>query len=116
MPHWILEQVVSETREQMKFGPILLANGGANPQGLKVEASYTGDPGIYDEVSVSVFDRSGLCVGDVIVGLSSDGELRVAITANSAGDDNHPISVYPMRSTDDAVVVDHPVSGFALGK
>lgn len=82
-----------------------LRNERNNPHGYTVEACYTGDPGIYDELRISIFDREDDCVGDVLVGLSADGEPHVLVTADNDGDDDHPVTVYPCRAIDDAVII-----------
>ncbi len=82
-----------------------LRNGGSNPNGYTAEATYTGDPGIYDELRISIFDREDDCVGDVLVGLTTEGEPRVLVTTGNAGDGDHNVSIYPCRHIDDAVII-----------
>ncbi len=78
---------------------------GTNPQGLRLEASLTGDWGIFQEIRISAFKGDG-CVGDVLVGLNDKGELRVLVTTDGDGDEEHPVAVFPQRRLDEAVETD----------
>lgn len=79
------------------------ANDGQNPQGLYAEVSTSGDPGIYDELRVTVFNRHGVAVGDILIGLDQVGALRVATTAGDDGNGDHAIAVYPQKAVELAV-------------
>ncbi len=85
---------------------IELAHDKANPQGLVAEFGRSGDAGIYDEVRVSVMRPDGSCVGDVLVGLTAEGELRVLVTTGNDGDQDHGVAVYPQRDLSAAVEID----------
>lgn len=80
-------------------------HSGLNPQGVRLEGSLTGDPGIYQEMRISAF-KGEECIGDVLVGLDENGELRVMVTADGDGDDEHQVHVFPQRPAEDAVVLD----------
>lgn len=80
-----------------------LMHSGMNPHQYEVEASRTGDAGIYEEVRISVFDRYANCVADTLVGLTENGEVRVLVTADGDGNNEHRIAIYPTRRADDAI-------------
>lgn len=98
-----LSRVPDSISTPSTIGPITLANDGENPHGFTAEASYTGDPGIYDELRISVFDTARECVADVLVGLDSHGQPRVLVTDCGLGDTDHRISICPMKRYDEAV-------------
>jgi hypothetical protein len=75
---------------------------GENPQGIRLEAEETGDPGVYQEIRIGAFVRED-CIADVLVGLNGEGELRVLITTDRDGDGDHEIAVYPERPRHEAV-------------
>lgn len=80
---------------------------GENPQKLTAEVALAGDDSWHQALRVSVINAAGECVGDVYVGLSDQGELRVLLTADGKGDDAHSIAVYPQRPAASAVEIDH---------
>lgn len=80
-----------------------LMHSGMNPHRYEAEASRTGDAGIYEEVRISVFDRYANCVADTLVGLTENGEVRVLVTADGDGNNEHRIAIYPTRRADDAI-------------
>lgn len=80
-----------------------LMHSGENPGGYMAEAARTGDPGIYEEVRISILHPDRGCVGDVLVGLTDQGEPRMLLTHNGEGDGDHVIAVFPLKPVDDAV-------------
>lgn len=80
-----------------------LLHSGQNQAGYRVEAMRDGDPGIYNELRVGVFDKDGGCVADVLVGLTEGGEPRVMLTAGGDGENEHAFAVYPLRDADEAL-------------
>ena len=88
----------------MKFPKISIdaMYDGENPENVKLVAEVPGDPGIYQEISVSAF-KGNKCIADVIVGINEDGEVRVLITIDGDGDGDKEIAVYPERPRDQAV-------------
>lgn len=93
---------------------VLLRHSGVDAQ-LTAEMAYTGDAGVYDEARVSIVNATGECVADLVVGLDTSGELRVLATANSDGDGDHPIAIYPLRGIVDAVTIDARGNALAPG-
>jgi hypothetical protein len=75
---------------------------GENPRGIKLVAQEFGDPGIYQEISVSAF-KEDECIADIIVGINEDGEVRVMITVDSNGDGDKELLVYPERPLGQAI-------------
>lgn len=86
-----------------KIEAFSLMHTGSNPGGYLAAASRTGDPGIYEEVRISVLHPELGSVGDVLVGLTEQGEPRMLITHNGEGDGDHAIAVYPLKPKDEAV-------------
>lgn len=84
-------------------------HSGLNPQGIRLEGGLTGDPGIYQEIRISAF-KGADCIGDILVGLDESGELRVMVTADGDGDDDHQVLIFPQRSAENAVVFDQVVA------
>lgn len=80
-----------------------LMHSGSNPLRYQAEAVRTGDAGIYQEVRISVFDREDICVADTLVGLTEAGEIRVLITADGDGDNEHQIAIFPTRGAANAI-------------
>lgn len=78
-----------------------MCHSGQNPEGYKVEAMRDGDPGIYNELRVGVFDKTGACVADVLVGLTDGGEPRVLLSTDGDAD-TQKIAVYPLREAAEA--------------
>lgn len=81
-----------------------LLNGGKNVRNFTTNAMRSGDTGIYDELSVAIFDANKECVADILIGLTEEGEPRILVSSdgNSAGD---KMIVYPMR--DKSAFVSH---------
>lgn len=77
-------------------------NGAKNPKEITLRAEPTGDRGIYQEIAVRAF-RDGKAIGDVLVGLDAKGDLRVLVTADSDGDSDHALALYPERTAEDMV-------------
>lgn len=92
-----------ETRIRATIPEFTLLNDGSNPHGYRACAAQSGDRGIYEEVRIGVFHPDGHCVGDVLVGLTSDGEPRVMLTSNGNGDDEPSHAFYPMRDAARAI-------------
>lgn len=80
-----------------------LMHSGTNPHHYEAEAARTGDAGVYEEVRISVFDRNASCVADALVGLTEDGEVRVLVTTDGNGDNEHQIAIFPTRGADTAI-------------
>lgn len=80
-----------------------LLNDGSNPQGYRACAARSGDRGIYEEVRIGIFHPDGHCVGDVLVGLTADGEPRVMLTSDGNGDDEPSHAFYPLREPENAI-------------
>ncbi len=96
--------VVSPFRRALKqpLPPFVAIN---DPEGtspaprLVIQAEAGGDDGLFQEITVSAFNRQAGCVCDVLVGLDPvTKELRVMITANSDGDGDKVHVVYPERT------------------
>lgn len=98
----ILAQAV--TLEGGKIPRFTLKHGGKS-FGYVAEAARTGDDGIYDEVRIGVFksDAPNVCVADVLVGLTEDGEIRFLATTDGEGDGDARVAIYPQRRHDQAV-------------
>lgn len=80
-----------------------MLHSGDNPGGYTAEASRTGDAGIYEEVRIGIFkggDRE--CLGDVLVGLTEEGEPRVLVTTDGKGEEEASFVIYPLRPADEA--------------
>ncbi|MHB8474494.1 MAG: hypothetical protein ACYDC8_16915 [Gammaproteobacteria bacterium] len=77
---------------------------GHTPTGIRL-TPITGDNPDYGEIRVGAFNGI-TCVADVLIGVSPDNELRVLITTGGCGDGEHPVTVFPLRATDNAVTVD----------
>lgn len=75
---------------------IELMNEGNNPHGYTANAALAGDSGIYQELSVCIFNKESECVADILIGLTQAGEPRVLVSTN-AESDSDKITVYPMR-------------------
>jgi hypothetical protein len=71
-------------------------NNGKNPTKVELIAEIVGDPGVYQEISVSAF-RNGYCVTDLVVGITEAGEVVVMITTGGDGDGDKRITFYPER-------------------
>lgn len=79
---------------------IKLSNCGNNPKGIVIEAKRSGDKGIYDELAIEA-KADGKSVADILIGLNTDGELRIVVTANSKKDsDDFITAIFPCRSAD----------------
>lgn len=83
---------------------IRLSHSGKNPVGYTADVARSGDPGIYDELRVGVYDGDN-CVADVLVGLTEKGEPRVLCTVNGDGDGDPQVAVFPLRPVDDAISI-----------
>ncbi|MFP3637664.1 hypothetical protein [Paraburkholderia sp. SIMBA_054] len=90
--------------ETLQFGPMVLKHAHSMVREYRLEASFTGDVGLYDEARMSVHKGED-CVADVLVGLSESGELRVMLTTDAMGDGDHSVEIFPLRPHDDAVAV-----------
>jgi hypothetical protein len=64
---------------------------------------YTGDPGIYDELRVGIFNPQKECVGDALFTLTEEGEPQAYLTTAGDGDGDHSLSWFPLRETEKAV-------------
>ncbi len=73
-----------------------------NPQSIQLAVELAGDWDEYKEIRV----LADILIG-IVVGLQSDiktqGEVRVLITTNGAGDDDHHIAIYPQREQENAI-------------
>ena len=77
---------------------------GENPLGLKFAVEKAGEDGIYNEIGIDCIDKDGDTVGYVLIGLCQDKkDMRVLITTDGEGFNDHKIAVYPMRSHGEAV-------------
>ncbi len=75
-----------------------------NPGGYAAEVTRCGDPGVYEEVRIGLFKEGGEeCLGDVLVGLSENGEPRILVTTGGDGDADHDLAIFPLRQFDKAV-------------
>lgn len=72
----------------------------------KARVEFFGDPGQYDEMSVQVIDENGDSKADVLVGLTCEGEPRIAITTDGDGIGDKNIFVYPLRAAQDSVEIE----------
>ncbi|WP_054287151.1 hypothetical protein [Gulbenkiania mobilis] len=77
-------------------------NDGSNPKGLYAEVGTSGDAGIYDELRVTVFNRHGVAVGDILIGLDDEGQLRLASTSDGDGNGDHTIAIHPEAPAPDS--------------
>ena len=69
-------------------------NGGKNPKAVRLHAEPSGDGNDYREIAVRAF-RGSEAIADMVVGLDSQGNLRVVCTANSEGDGDHAVALFP---------------------
>lgn len=95
-----------------------LIHEGENPHGVTAEAVVTGQGDAFREIRVSAFAGDGHCIGDVLVGLNEQGELRALVTTDGDGDGDHAIAVYPERPgpmaieiIEDAEEIARPIAG-----
>lgn len=84
-----------------------LLHSGKNDGGYTVEATRTGDKGIYEEVRVSVFDNTNDCCADILVTLEDKGmgAPKILITADGNGEGDHQILIRPMKPAVEAVEI-----------
>lgn len=82
----------------------ILSNG-VNPHGYTTEATHIGETGLYDEVRVDVFNAENVCVSDIIIGISLEGEPRILLTTDGQGDDDFALQVFPLRAVTDAIEI-----------
>jgi hypothetical protein len=79
-----------------------LMNEGKNPEGYTANAIRSGDSGIYNEISVCIFNKESKCIGDILIGLTQHGEPRVLVSKD--GDcDGDKIAVYPLRKQENMI-------------
>jgi len=98
----IVPVVDVEKHPSIEVNPII-REGERRDYSLKAEVS--GDPGIYEEISVSIYDKDGECVGDVYFTVEAEtGEPEILLTCDGNGDGDKQITVYPLRERDKAVV------------
>jgi hypothetical protein len=99
------QEVRRFSREATKPVTFRLLNDGKNPQGLIVQACPSGDPGIYQELSVSFHAPDGKRVADILIGLDLETlEARVLVTADGDGDGDKKIAIYPERAMSEGAV------------
>ena len=72
----------------------------------RTTAEFTGDPGIYEELRVGIFDLQGECVGDALFTLTEEGEPRVLLTTEGNGNDDHNLVWFPLREAGNGVIRD----------
>jgi hypothetical protein len=82
--------------------PIKLLYQKRNPLGITADANVEENKPDYREIRIGCY-RNGHCIADIFVGLCDTNEIRVLITADSEGDSDHQIAVYPMRKVSEAV-------------
>ena len=93
-----MQRTASDERITMKIACFSLAHDGNNPRGLTAEVNATVGGASYREIMVSAYAPDGRCIGDVVIGLNEEGELRVLVTTDGDGDGGHGIAVYPERA------------------
>lgn len=98
-------KIAEAGRAGVAIDKFALKHTGANPHGYTADATRTGDTDIFEEVRISVYDTEGDCVGDVLVGLTEDGEPRALVTTDGDGDGDHTVSVMLLKPKDEAVSV-----------
>ena len=76
-----------------------------NPDQLVLRAEAAGDPGVYQEIAVSVLSPGGECLADIVIGLGQDGKPRVLCTSGGAGDGEKAVAVFPLRAKHEAVEI-----------
>lgn len=83
-----------------------MLNDGANPNGYKAYADRSGsDPGVYEEVNITIVNSKGDNVADVGVGLSSDGGTEPVVRVSAGGNpDNIVFYIKPERSAEEALI------------
>ena len=69
-------------------------NAGKNPKAIRLRAEPSGDTPLYQEIAVRVL-RGSKAIADIVIGLDSEGNLRVVCMANTEGDGDHAITVFP---------------------
>jgi hypothetical protein len=75
---------------------------GNNPQSITLCAVPSGDLGIYQEISVTsaIGDK---CIGNVLIGLNEEGELRVLVTTGGDGDEEPQWAIFPQRPSSKSI-------------
>lgn len=87
----------SEGSDERMIARLSTAHDGGNSRSLMVEAAVTGQGEAFREIRVSAFASDGRCIGNIVVGLNEQGELRALLTADGEGNSDHAIAVYPER-------------------
>ena len=82
----------------------IIRDGRRTDYSLKAEIS--GDPGIYEEISVSIYDKAGNCVGDAYFTVDEEsGEPKIMMTLGGDGDGDKELTVYPLRELHEKAVI-----------
>ncbi|MCK5307118.1 MAG: hypothetical protein KAJ73_00770 [Zetaproteobacteria bacterium] len=100
---WVKEKVKINMANNMSITRLNLLHNGANPHDIRADAEVTGDVGLYNELRMGAYGPDGECIADVLMGLDEHGELRVLITTDGKGEEDHNIAVYPLRDVNQAI-------------
>lgn len=77
-------------------------NAGKNPKAIRLRAEPSGDGTGFQEIAVRAF-RGSKAIADILVGLDSQGNLRVVCTANGDGDGDHAVALFPESRAEEMV-------------
>lgn len=92
-----------EAGSRLSFFPLQESN---NPRDLFMLVEHQGDPGICDELSISVYRREETpeqCVATFLVGIDKNGYCRIMSTANGEGSEDFAIEVMPENTGHQAI-------------
>jgi hypothetical protein len=95
MDHTTMKKCRKNGKEMEQLSVRIIYQG--KPGDYVATAEACGDPGIYEELRVGIFNSRGECVGDAFFTLSEDGEPRVLLTTEGDGDGDHYLVWFPLR-------------------
>lgn len=93
--------------QSIRLTSMPLTGEGGNPAQYSAEIRTPAPDDEMHQIGATILGADGAAVAAVTVGLSSDGEPWILATTDGLGDGDPNVEVYPLRRSEEAVVVDH---------
>jgi len=84
----------SDLFTSLKVSPIIR---NSRKSQFSLKADLSGESGLFEELSVGIFDSNGECKGDIIFTVTEQDEPCVMSTVGGDGNGEHTDALYPLR-------------------
>ncbi|MDF8364717.1 hypothetical protein [Achromobacter anxifer] len=93
--------------QSIRLTAVPLGGEGGNPANYTAEIQTPDSEEDQQLIGVTFLGPDGCAAAFVLAGLSHDGEPCVLVTTDGLGEGDPNVEVYPLRRSEDAVIVDH---------